>query len=214
MDVNGPMAGQLRYEGLPHEADSQSDGSLARRAAAGDRSAATELIVRHQEPVRRFLRRLTGRADVADDLAQETFIRMLRSAGRYDERYPMRSWLLTIARRLSINRGRTTRRVRQSEDFEWARSREMDPAMAVEEMDSQRSLARTLEEAMAKLTEAQRQALVLFHQQGLSVQETAAVMELPVGTVKSHLHRARASMRQIIGEIGPGSDQAQHDESR
>ena len=182
--------------------DGRDDAALARLAAAGDRQAAGALVERHQAPVRRFLRRLTGRDDVADDLAQDTFVRMLRYADRYDPKYPMRVWLLTIARRLSINRGRREARLIRFDGWAWMRSAEPGPAERVGRADEARILREKLDVAMREVTNSQREALVLFHQQGLSVQEAAQVMGLPVGTVKSHLHRGRAALRRLLaGEI-------------
>ena len=175
------------------------DGALARRAAGGDRDAASVLIDRYQHTVRRFLLRLTGRHDLADDLAQDTFVRMLKYASHYDPRHPMRTWLLTIARRLSINRGRRDARRKTCDDFPHLAGREGDPAELAAGRDERRAARSRLDAAIARLTGAQRQAVTLFHAEGLSVQEAAEVMGLPVGTVKSHLHRARAAMRTMLG---------------
>ncbi|MBI1370082.1 MAG: sigma-70 family RNA polymerase sigma factor [Planctomycetes bacterium] len=174
------------------------DADLARRAAAGDPSAAGQLIERYQAMVRKFLRRLTGRDDLADDLAQDTFVRLLRYVDRYDPKYPMRTWLLTIARRLTINRAQRDRRMIATDDFSYHRCEGPQPGDAAQKGDEQRRLRAQLGKALSTLSEAQRQAVVLFHQQELSVQEVAQVMGLPVGTVKSHLHRGRAAMRKLL----------------
>lgn len=180
------------------DADSRTDAELAKLAGGGDRAAAAVLVERYHLPVRRFLLKLTGRDDLADDLAQDTLVRMLRHAGRYDPRYPMRTWLLTIARRLSINRGRADGRAVRVGDWNGCASAEPTPHDKAAEMEEQAVLRRRLDSAIARLTDAQREAILLFHQQGFSVQEAAAMMNLPVGTVKSHLHRARAALRQML----------------
>src|SRR5437016_5467363 len=87
-------AGLALTSGRP---DLRDDGELARLVTRGDRSAAAVLIDRHQPAVFGFLRKLTGRPDLAEDLAQDTFVRLLKNAHRYDPQYPMRRWLLTIA---------------------------------------------------------------------------------------------------------------------
>ena len=184
--------------------DVRDDGELARRVAAGDTQAAAALVHRYQASVRRFLRRLTGRDDLADDLAQDTFVRMLSYADRYDPKYPMRTWLLTIARRLSINRGRHDGRVVLTEHFLGSQAVESAPDQRVTQADSQRALRARLNGALRELTDSQREAILLFHQQGLGVHEVAEVMGLPVGTVKSHLHRGRAALRRILEEDGKG----------
>lgn len=183
---------------MTREAGSPADAELALRAADGDREAAGVLIDRHHAAVRRFLRRLTRRDDVADDLAQDTFVRLLRYIDRYDSRYPMRTWLLTIARRLTINRARHESRSMPANDMTRVSSGGPGPGEDVEREDEQTLLRRQLDEAMGELTDSQRTAVVLFHQQQLSVQEVAEVMQLPAGTVKSHLHRGRAVMRRYL----------------
>jgi len=198
MDVNRPMT----ITGISVAAvttDRREDAELARLAADGDREAAGVLIERYQRDVRRFLRRLTGRDELADDLTQDTFVRLLNYIDRYDPKYPMRTWLLTIARRLLINKARREARVTLSDQFDSQRSAEPTPDHAAAEADERSVLRAQLDAALVQLSEPQREAIVLFHQQELSVQETAEVMGLPVGTVKSHLHRGRAAMRKILG---------------
>src|SRR5688572_29109091 len=82
-----------------------TDGELATRARQGDEAAFTALVVRHQKPVRALCRRLLGPAD-ADDAAQETFVRAFTHLGRFDASRPLAPWLLTIARRLCLDRRR------------------------------------------------------------------------------------------------------------
>jgi len=183
------------------DARRDTDGELARRAATGDQAAASRLIERYQAHVRNFLRKLTGRDDLADDLAQDTFVRMLRYADRYDPKYPMRTWLLTIARRLTINHARRRKRETLADQWDHRASNHDGPDAGVAHRDELAALRKRLGEAMQGLTDAQKQAVLLFHQQGLSVQEVAEVMEVPAGTVKRHLHRGRAAMRKNLGEL-------------
>lgn len=180
--------------------DPRNDGELAACVALGDRDAAQVLVLRHEPGVRRFLLRLTGRPELAEDLAQDTFVRMLGAAGRYDPSYPMRTWLLTIARRLTINHARRNKRITLGDHGEHLQSTEPSPPDHAIQQDRRRILHEKLQDAIEQLSEAQRQAVVLFHQQGLGVTEAARIMELPEGTVKSHLHRGRAALRKILGE--------------
>ncbi|MGB0767095.1 MAG: RNA polymerase sigma factor [Phycisphaeraceae bacterium] len=177
------------------------DGQLAARIASGDRQAAEELIRRHQAPVRGFLRAVCYDRSAVDDLAQETFLRALKHAGRFDPRYPMRGWLLTIARRLSINHGQKEKRRRPAAGIEPDQLQTNDrqnPSRRLEQRE-QRQLSRDLiHEAMHRLTEPQRAAIAMHYQQGLPLDEVAARLEMPVGTIKSHLHRGRAKMREQL----------------
>lgn len=175
-----------------------SDGELAVAVAGGDRDAAEVLVLRYQNLVRSFLLRITGRRDLADDLAQDTFVRMLRYADNYDPKYPMRTWLLTIARRLSINHARNDRTPAAGNLFDGMHDSSDGPDAAAEAADEAAYRKRMLNEAMLKLTEPQREAVNLFYQQDQTVQQIAEMMEIPEGTVKSHLHRARAALKNIL----------------
>lgn len=176
-----------------------TDGELARQVAEGDRHAAGILVQRYQIMVRSFLIRLCGRDDVADDLAQDTFMRMLHYADRYDPSYPMKTWLLTIARRLWINHLRRSK-VRKTQDVltDPVTDQKDDPAAAATRKDRLNVTRQMLDDAMQYLSAPQRTAVTLFHQQEMSMTDMAKVMDMPVGTVKSHLHRARATLRRVL----------------
>lgn len=178
--------------------DEPSDADLARRIGRGDQDAAGTLIDRYQRLVRAFLLRITGRHDLADDLAQETFLRVLRYADKYDPKYAMRTWLLTIARRLWINELRRGRERNAGIPADSLASGWSGPAEQIERADDLDATRWALADAMATLTEPQQTALLLFHQQDLSLADAAEVMSVPVGTVKSHLHRGRAALRRIL----------------
>ncbi|MEX2216282.1 MAG: RNA polymerase sigma factor [Phycisphaeraceae bacterium] len=179
--------------------DGRSDGELARLVADGDQAAASILIVRYERLVRSFLRKITGRPDLADDLAQDTFVRLLKNAGRFDPKYPMRTWLLTIARRLSINHSRRSDQKVMSTEYDGQHTQADGPGQKVEARDTQTATRKLLNEALKELSEPQRVAMVLFHEKEMSIEDVAAAMEMPVGTIKSHLHRARAAMRKLLG---------------
>lgn len=178
--------------------EAPSDAELAARTAGGDRAAAATLIERHQALVRGFLFRIAGRHDLADDLAQETFMRVLRYAHRYDAKYPMRTWLLTIARRLWINELRRHSKHAAAPLLGEQETGEPGPAQQADRADQLQATRRMLDEGLQELTEPQRTALVLFHQQELNLAEAARVMGMPIGTVKSHLHRGRAALRRVL----------------
>ena len=179
--------------------DPRSDGELAQLVASGDQQAAAVLITRYERLVRSFLRKITGRPELADDLAQDTFVRLLKTAHRYDPKYPMRTWLLTIARRLSINHSRRGDQKVMSTEYEGHHAGADGPDARAEASDTQNATRRMLNEALSQLSEPQRTAIVLFHEKEMSIEDVAAAMEMPVGTIKSHLHRARAAMRKLLG---------------
>jgi RNA polymerase sigma-70 factor (ECF subfamily) len=177
--------------------ESRSDGELARLVAAGDRQAAAELVGRYQADVRGFLVRLCGDRHLADDLAQDTFVRMLRRADRFDPAYRMRTWLLTIARRLWINQGRRARAA-AGDGIDHMAGAEPGPDEQAARHDQAAYRRTQLDRAMAALSDAQRQAITLFYQQEQTVQQIATIMGLPEGTIKSHLYRGRAALKQML----------------
>lgn len=175
-----------------------SDAALASKVAAGDREAAETLVARHEQAVRSFLRRVCFDQAQVDDLAQETFLRLLRHADRYDPAWPMRTWLFTIARRLSITQGERKQFMARPETLAKIGTAPETGENQVDQRDRLDHANRLLDGALAHLTEPQRTAIVLFYQQGLPVEEMARVMEMPPGTVKSHLHRARAALADSL----------------
>lgn len=177
------------------------DGQLATRTAQGDSAAAEELVRRHQAPVRGFLRAVCYDRSAIDDLAQETFLRAIKHAGRFDPKYPMRGWLLTIARRLSINHGQKQKRRRPAAGIEpdqLQTDTTHSPSSQLEKEEQQTLTRDAVLQAMARLSEPQRVAIAMHYQQGLPLDQIAEALEMPVGTVKSHLHRGRQRMKEIL----------------
>lgn len=198
-DVTAIHASQIPLDGA-------DEGTLASLVAGGDRAAAAELVRRHQQAVRGFLRVVCYDRSATDDLAQETFLRAIRYADRYDPKYPMRGWLLTIARRLSINHGQKAKRRRPAAGVELdGVDGESPPPGADLAASEQRALTKSMVvRAMEKLSEPQRMTIALHYQQGLPLEEIAERLEMPVGTVKSHLHRGRKRMKELLK---PGIDE-------
>ena len=161
------------------------DTELARRAAAGDSAAFTALVRRHEAKVRRFLHRL-ARGDGADDLAQEVFLKAWRMAPHWREDGPYGAWLMRIAWTsfLSFERGRGRKHAREqaaaSPPYETAR---IDADAGID-----------LKRALAGLGERERAAALLCFGEGCSHSEAAAILEMPLGTVKSLVARARTRL--------------------
>jgi len=178
---------------------------IARVLAWDDRNAFGELVRQHQSAVRGFLRRLTGgRHALADDLAQETFIEAYRSLARYHGESAFASWLLGIA----YNRFRTARR-RQREMVEWngeadiqgaAPGSETTVAAAPATVDLRQDLAA----ALARLSDDEQSAIHLCYAEGLTHEEAAGVLACPLGTVKTHVHRAKEKLRTYLHAWAPG----------
>jgi len=168
-----------------------TDASLiARVLHADDREAFGELVRRHQPLVRGFLRRMLGSTpELADDLAQETFIKAHRGLRGFRGAASFASWLCAIA--ANELRAEWRRRARRAEFLE-------DEPGACEPLDVDLAQSRDLSRGLASLPEAQRAALVLCFEHGLTHEEAAAAMGCPLGTLKSHILRGKARLRSLL----------------
>lgn len=168
---------------------------LVRRSLSGEQSAMTELVDRFRGQVFGLCYRMLGHRQDAEDVTQESFVRALRSLAQWDSRRDFRPWLLAIA----ANRCRSLLS---------ARRKVPKPSCEVEELPDQRSLReeRHIGEevalAIGRLREEYRQAFVLFHQQQLNYAEIAEVLDCPVGTVKTWVHRARRELADHLRRRG------------
>lgn len=165
---------------------------LIASARRGESRAFAALVGRHQQAVRGFLRRYVGDWVEADDCAQEAFVTAWRRLDRFEGRSSFRSWVsgigLRIARDARRSRGRAMIR-----DHAWAAQAEgaAEQGAALED-----SLA--LQRAMAALPEPQRAAVALCLGEGFSHSEVAAILSLPIGTVKSHVARGRDRLLRAL----------------
>lgn len=175
-----------------------TESRLIRRAKAGDAAAVEALIRAHQGSLFAFLLRLSGRPDVAEDMVQEAFVRVLRSIDRFDTRFRFSTWLFTIARRLYVNHLQKHRPTFDNERILLADDPNAEPGGATARDEARRHLRDVIDEAMLVVTPLQREIILLFHQQGWSVAEIGLHLSMPEGTVKSHLHRGRRRMQRAI----------------
>lgn len=170
-------------------------------AGAGDRVALTALIRATQRDVHRFLAHLNGPRG-AEDLAQETYLRALRSLPRFAGRSSARTWLLAIARRVAADQVRSARarpRTTPVEDWEAV----LHPRPGPRRAGFEEWIA--LQELLAGLDPDRRDAFVLTQVLDLSYAEAAEVCDCPVGTIRSRVARAREDL--VIGLAGHGHDE-------
>ena len=173
---------------MPSETPAQesSDAALLAEAAAGGEAAFVELYRRRRDDVYRFAYALTRSRSFAQDATQEVFLQVLEKAGRFDAaKGSARAWLLGCARHVVFDRLRAENR-RSGEAPEQAVAADHELRVLGEQR-----LAR-LHAAIARLPLEYREALVLCELAELPYAEAAAVLDCPVGTVRSRLHRARA----------------------
>jgi RNA polymerase sigma-70 factor (ECF subfamily) len=180
---------------------SGEDAGLVRRCLAGDEKAYRELVERYQGQVYSLALRMVRRAEDAEDLTQETFVRMFRALSRYDLERPFAAWLFTIASRLCIDHIRRrkvspislTQRERES-DEEYEIEVE-DPGLKPDEAAAHAEEGRRTSALIEGLPPHYRIVVLLRHVQDLSYEEIAEALHLPLGTVKARIHRARALLR-------------------
>jgi RNA polymerase sigma-70 factor (ECF subfamily) len=168
------------------------DAELAQSAAGGDRHAYATLVDRHLSSVYSVVRRIVFNSADAEDLTQDTFVRALTRLDQYGRDYPFRNWLLKIATNLAINQVRS----RQRERARFPRL--IDQQQQRQETGPDVPTTEEWQRWLARLDSHQRTALVLFHFQEMSYAEIARVMEVPVNTVRTYLHRGRNRLKELI----------------
>ena len=172
------------------------------RARRGDRDAIAELIQAYQRPLEAFLFRLCGKHELAEDLAQESFVRVIKSLHRFDDQYRFSTWLFTIGKRLLVNAQQKMKPSADSEVVEFRAGDARTPLHEVESVERSERVTKLVEIALDALVSPQREIVLLFHQQGWSVQRISEELGMPEGTIKSHLFRARRRMLFAIEQSG------------
>ena len=177
------------------------ESTLVRHAANGDAAAWEPLVLAHQEAVFRLSYLLLGDPDDAEDIAQETFLRAWNYLKRFDATRPLRPWLLSIASNLASNRRRSAGRYFAA----LTRAFRNEPAVSAstEEKSAQHMEAGELWKAVQHLSVPDQQIIYLRYFLDLPVTETADVLQVAEGTVKSRLSRALERLRGIIQQDFP-----------
>jgi RNA polymerase sigma factor (sigma-70 family) len=177
-----------------------SDSALiARVVVSDDRHAFGELVRRHQSAVRATLRRLAGgNAALADDLAQETFLLAYRNLKSFRQEAKFSTWLYRIAYNAFLADARKIKE-QPADDGDLA------SVEACEDVGVARSVSLSidLERAMAVLSDAERAAIVQCYHNDLTHEEAAEVLGCPIGTVKTHILRAKEKLRTRLGAWAP-----------
>lgn len=178
-----------------------------RALALADRRAAVDALFRvHGERVFSNVYMMLRDAETARDLTQETFVRAFTHPEVFAGDAPLRAWLLKVASRLALNHARERKR-RTAREQGHLPARGADP---LEEVLS-RHLHAELAAGMRELPLPYRQALVLRYHEGLGCDEVARVMEVPAGTVMSHLFRARLVLKRHLTRGGAARPRSIHD---
>src|SRR5262245_46931296 len=188
-----------------------TDAELVARALQGHQEAFREIVVRFERPVYSLVARMLQDPAAAEDLAQEVFIKAFRRLNTYDPQRKFSSWLFKIAHNTTIDHLRrhapeTVPLEAEKDDDRGGLAAVLsdgsmeDPSAAAERRD----MARALEGAIARLRPEYRESVVMFYIEGASYQDICEVTGLPLGTVKTNLHRARKELAEHMAALGWG----------
>jgi len=183
-------------------AEDAKDIQSMKRIATGDTIAFEELVERHQRLVLGTVARMLGNTSDVEDIAQQVFVRVWKSAKRYEPRAKFTTWLLTITRNLVFNELR--RRSRhpavplQSETDEEERPLKDENAVSPDATLLEHELQEAVDAAIGQLPETQRMAVILRRYEELSYEEIAEALDQSVSAVKSLLFRARTELRESL----------------
>jgi RNA polymerase sigma-70 factor, ECF subfamily len=188
-----------------------SDPAVVEQARKGSEAAYRELLTRYERPVFSLIFRMVRDREMAEDLAQETFIKVLNNLDRYSPEFKFSSWLFKIANNLTIDHLRRRRvdtiSIEGAPDAVTAESAKATSISVVsgdesplEELES-RELGTAIERAIGKLRPEYRACIMLRHVEDKSYEEIAEIVKLPLGTVKTYIHRARHELRAALGDV-------------
>lgn len=190
---------------------SVSDHELVTRAQQGSEKAYRELLGRFQRPVFSIIYRMIRDREQAEDLAQETFVRVFNNIDRYDPRYKFSSWIFKIATNLTIDHIRRkeldtvsidgSRNAVTAEQIEATSITIASPDENPEELLEAKQLGEEIESAIGRLRPEYRAAILLRHVDGREYQEIAEILSLPLGTVKTYIHRGRNELREQLQHL-------------
>ncbi len=198
---------------LPPRDSGESDEKLMLRAGQGDKGAFNIIVRRYTSRMVNLAYQIVGDRDLAEDVAQDTFLRAYRSAARYREISKFSTWLYTIA--INLCRNELRRRKFRTYSLEGMAERQDDDRLRIDIADEttkpdldleRKETGRLVREAVASLPEKFRTPLVLRDIQELSYEEIGEIMELPEGTVKSRINRGRLRVKEILKPLFEETD--------
>jgi RNA polymerase sigma-70 factor (ECF subfamily) len=175
---------------------------LITNALAGDRKAAEGLIKAYQPSLYAYMLRISGRPDVAEDIVQDAFVRALTNLNRFDFKFRFSTWLFTIAKRLYVNAMQKHKPSYDSDSVEAFGAAWASPEAGALVDEARTGATCAVSRALAALPHDQREIVVLFHQLDWPIALISEYLDMPEGTIKSHLHRARKRMRQALEAAG------------
>lgn len=201
-----------RQHGTPHLVDAE-ERQLLIRHREGDPSAFAELVDEYRRPVYSYLTRCSIDPDDRDDLFQDVFIKIHRAAASYEAHRPLHPWVFTIVGntvRTYLRKKRIRQVVFRSTDGQATEGRPaidpVDPAPGGERLSAARQTLGLLEEEISQLPLPQRQVILLAALEKRPLKEVAQVLDIPLGTVKTHLRRARLALARALARRDRGGE--------
>ncbi|MGO8673062.1 MAG: sigma-70 family RNA polymerase sigma factor [Capsulimonadaceae bacterium] len=187
---------------------SPEEKDIIERCRRGDLGAFNDLVRRYEKQVYNYAYRLTNNYDDASDIAQDAFLRVYNAIGTFRGDASFSTWLFRITTNVFLDERKRARAHPKSSLDEYVEFEESSvtrqiedpgptPAMLTEEAER----SNILQKAISSLPEYQRVMVVLYHVQQKSYEEIAAVMDMPIGTVKSRLNRARLALKEKLSPL-------------
>ena len=174
-----------------------TDEALLKRAGEGDQAAFLELYDRHRQPIFRFAYRLLGEVDIAEDVTHDCFLSLIRKPENFrPERASLRTYLFAAARNLALKHFRNSGRETGLDDI--TEEPQLSPRHEPLRKLLDEELAAEVRRAVFTLPPLQREALVLFEYEGLSLNDIAEITGVDVGAVKGRLYRARERLKSLL----------------
>jgi RNA polymerase sigma-70 factor (ECF subfamily) len=187
-----------------------TDQEVVRHAVIGREAAYRELIRRYQRPVFSLVFRMVRDRELAEDLAQETFVKVLNAIDSYRPEYKFSSWIFKIANNAAIDHLRRRNldtlsldgspHAESAEAIEATTLQISDGAESPLDEVANRELGSRIERAIQRLRPEYRNCILLRHVDGRPYEEIAEILDLPLGTVKTYIHRARNELRILLAE--------------
>jgi RNA polymerase sigma-70 factor, ECF subfamily len=187
------------------------DADVVSLAQRGNEAAFRELIRRYERPVFSLIYRMVRDSAAAEDLSQDAFIKVLNNLDKYRPEFKFSSWLFKIANNVTIDALRKRQldtisldgspHASSASEVEASRFELADDAESPLDELASRELGAIIEHAIATLRPEYRNCIMLRHVEGRSYEEIAATLDLPLGTVKTYIHRARHELREALEHL-------------
>jgi RNA polymerase sigma-70 factor (ECF subfamily) len=188
-----------------------SDQEIVALARKGQETAYRDLVRRYERPVFSLIYRMVRNRELAEDLTQDTFVKVLNALGTYRPEFKFSSWVFKIANNVAIDQLR--RRELETLSLEGSPHATTPDAVEATTLElgtggesaldevANRELGGEIERAIAKLRPEYRSCILLRHVEDRSYEEIAEIMDLPLGTVKTYIHRARHELRSMLEHL-------------